>query len=67
VAFLKEMAKNKIAEHLGNLAYELDKLLAGLDLLLLKSWSWVNAPEFTNATTVKDKIVIFSFISNIYN
>jgi hypothetical protein len=68
VAFLKEMAKNKIAEHLGSLAYELDKVLTGIDILIKTAYSWLNAPHFTNnQTTVKDKIMIISLISNLYN
>jgi hypothetical protein len=67
VAFLKEMAKNKIAEHLGNLAYELDKVLTGLDILIKTAYGWLNAPQFTTTTTVKDKTTILSLISNLYN
>jgi hypothetical protein len=68
VAFLKEMAKNKIAEHLGNLAYELDKVLAGIDILIKTAYSWLNAPQFTTTiTTVKDRTMIISLISNLYN
>jgi hypothetical protein len=69
-AYLKEMAKNKITEHLGNLAYELDKVLAGLDLLLQKAYSWLNAPQLSaqnTTTTVKDRTMIISLISNLYN
>jgi hypothetical protein len=71
VAFLKEMAKNKIAEHLGNLAYELDKVLTGLDILIKTAYSWLNAPQFsvqnTTTTTVKDKAMLLTLISNLYN
>jgi hypothetical protein len=69
VAFLKEMAKNKIAEHLGNLAYELDKVLTGLDILIKTTYSWLNAPQFTTTTTttVKDKAMLLTLISNLYN
>jgi hypothetical protein len=70
VAFLKEMAKNKIAEHLGNLAYELDKVLTGLDILIKTAYSWLNAPQFSvqnTTSTVKDKTIIISLISNLYN
>jgi hypothetical protein len=67
VVFLKEMANNKIAEHLGNLAYELDKKLAGLDLLLQKTWGWANTSHVNEQIPVKDKVMILSFISNIYN
>jgi hypothetical protein len=70
VAFLKEMAKNKIAEHLGNLAYELDKVLTGLDILIKTAYSWLNAPQFSvqnTATTIKDRTMILSLISNLYN
>jgi hypothetical protein len=71
VAFLKEMAKNKIAEHLGNLAYELDKVLTGIDILIKTAYSWLNAPQFsvqnTVTTTVKDRTMIISLISNLYN
>jgi len=71
VAFLKEMAKNKIAEHLGNLAYELDKVLTGLDILIKTAYGWLNAPHFsvqnTTTTTVKDRTMIISLISNLYN
>jgi hypothetical protein len=67
VAFLKEMAKNKIAEHLGNLAYELDKVLTGLDILIKTAYGWLNAPSFVETTTVKDKAAILSLIANIYN
>jgi hypothetical protein len=68
VSFLKEMAKNKIAEHLGNLAYELDKVLTGLDILIKTAYGWLNAPQFTTTTTtVKDRTMIISLISNLYN
>jgi hypothetical protein len=67
VAFLKEMAKNKIAEHLGNLAYELDKVLTGIDILIKTAYSWLTAPQFNTTTTVKDKTMIISLISNLYN
>jgi hypothetical protein len=72
VAFLKEMAKNKIAEHLGNLAYELDKVLTGLDNLIKTAYSWLSAPQFsiqntTTTTTVKDRTVLLTLISNLYN
>jgi hypothetical protein len=71
VAFLKEMAKNKIAEHLGSLAYELDKVLTGIDILIKTAYSWLNAPQFsvqnTVTTTVKDRTMIISLISNLYN
>jgi hypothetical protein len=67
VAFLKEMAKNKIAEHLGNLAYELDKVLAGIDILIKTAYSWLNAPQFNTTTTVKDRTMIIPLISNLYN
>lgn len=70
-AYLKEMAKNKIAEHLGNLAYELDKVLTGLDILIKTAYGWLNAPQFsvqnTTTTTVKDRTMIISLISNLYN
>jgi biotin operon repressor len=39
VQFLRSQARDKIAEHLDNLGYELDKVLTGLDLLLQKTWS----------------------------
>jgi hypothetical protein len=65
VAFLKEMAKNRIAEHLDNLAYELDKVLTGLDILIKTAYSWLNAVQ--NTTTVKDRAMIISLISNLYN
>jgi hypothetical protein len=67
VAFLKEMAKNKIAEHLGNLAYELDKVLTGLGILIKTAYGWLNAPQFNTTTTVKDKAAIISVIADIYN
>jgi hypothetical protein len=68
VAFLKEMAKNKIAEHLGNLAYELDKVLTGIDILIKTAYGWLNAPQFnTTTTTIKDRTMIISLISNLYN
>jgi hypothetical protein len=67
VAFLKETAKNKIAEHLGNLAYELDKVLTGLDILIKTAYGWLNAPQFNTTTTVKDRTMIISLISNLYN
>jgi hypothetical protein len=68
VAFLKEMAKNKIAEHLGNLAYELDKVLAGLDILIKTAYGWLNAPQFnTTTTTVKDRTMLLTLISSLYN
>jgi hypothetical protein len=67
MAFLKEMAKNKIAEHLGNLAYELDKVVAGLDILIKTAYGWLNAPQFNTTTTVKDRTMIISLISNLYN
>jgi hypothetical protein len=70
VAFLKEMAKNKIAEHLGNLAYELDKVLTGLDILIKTAYGWLNAPQFfaqNTSTTIKDRTMIISLISNLYN
>jgi hypothetical protein len=67
VAFLKEMAKNKIAEHLGNLAYELDKVLTGIDILIKTAYSWLNAPQFNTTTTAKDRAMIISLISNLYN
>jgi hypothetical protein len=64
VAFLKEMAKNKI----GNLSYELDKVLTGIDILIKTAYSWLNAPQFTTTTTtVKDRTMIISLISNLYN
>jgi hypothetical protein len=70
VAFLKEMAKNKIAEHLGNLAYELDKVLTGLDILIKTAYGWLNAPQFSvqnTTTTIKGRTMIISLISNLYN
>jgi hypothetical protein len=67
VTFLKEMAKNKIAEHLGNLAYELDKVLTGIDILIKTAYSWLNAPQFNTTTTAKDRAMIISLISNLYN
>jgi hypothetical protein len=70
VAFLKEMAKNRIAEHLGNLAYELDKVLTGLDILIKTAYSWLNAPQFSvqnTTSTVKDKAMLLTLISNLYN
>jgi hypothetical protein len=67
VQFLREQARNKIAEHLGNLAYELDKVLTGLDLLLQKTWSWTNNCDFMAQTPVKDRTMIISLISNLYN
>jgi hypothetical protein len=67
VAFLKEMAKNKIAEHLGNLAYELDKVLTGIDILIKTAYGWLNAPQFNTTTTIKDRTMILSLISNLYN
>jgi hypothetical protein len=67
VAFLKEMAKNKIAEHLGNLAYELDKVLTGIDILIKTAYGWLNAPLFNTTTTIKDRTMILSLISNLYN
>jgi hypothetical protein len=67
VAFLKEMAKNKIAEHLGNLAYELDKVLTGIDILIRTAYSWLDAPQFTTTSTIKDRTMIISLISNLYN
>jgi hypothetical protein len=67
VAFLKEMAKNKIVEHLGNLAYELDKVLTGIDILIKTAYSWLNGPSFTTTTTVKDKAMLLTLISNLYN
>jgi hypothetical protein len=69
VAFLKEMAKNKIAEHLGNLAYELDKVLTGLDILIKTAYSWLNAPQFSvqnTTTTIKDRTMLLTLISNLY-
>jgi hypothetical protein len=72
VAFLKEMAKNKIAEHLGNLAYELDKVLTGLDILIKSAYSWLNASQFfaqntTTTSTIKDRTMLLTLISNLYN
>jgi hypothetical protein len=68
VQFLREEARNKIAEHLGNLAYELDKVLAGLDILIKTEYCWLNAPQFTEtAPTIKDKALLLSLISNLYN
>jgi transcriptional regulator len=67
VAYLRETAKNKIAEHLGNLAYELDKVLAGLDILIKTAYSWLNAPQFNTTATVKDKAAIISIIADMYN
>jgi hypothetical protein len=67
VAFLKEMAKNKIAEHLGNLAYELDKVLTGIDILIKTAYSWINAAQFNTTTTVKDKAIILETLANLYN
>jgi hypothetical protein len=67
VSFLKEMAKNKIAEHLGNLAYELDKVLTGIDILIKTAYGWLNTPQFNTTTTVKDKAAIISVIADIYN
>jgi hypothetical protein len=68
VQFLRSQARDKIAEHLDNLGYELDKVLTGLDLLLQKTWSWVNDTITNNQQiSVKDKVMILSFISNIYN
>jgi hypothetical protein len=67
VQFLREQARNKIAEHLGNLAYELDKVLTGLDILINTAYGWLNAPQFTTTTTVKDRTMIISLISNLYN
>jgi hypothetical protein len=61
------MAKNKIAEHLGNLAYELDKVLTDLDILIKTAYGWLNAAQFNTTTTVKDKTIIISLISNLYN
>jgi hypothetical protein len=66
-AYLKEMAKNKIAEHLGNLAYELDKVLTGLDILIKTAYSWINAAQFNTTTTVKDKAIILETLANLYN
>jgi hypothetical protein len=66
VAFLKEMAKNKI----GNLSYELDKVLTGIDILIKTAYSWLNAPQLSaqnTTTTVKDRTMIISLISNLYN
>jgi transcriptional regulator len=67
VAFLKEMAKNKIAEHLGNLAYELDKVSTGLDILIKTAYGWLNAPQFNTTTTIKDKTMILETLTNLYN
>jgi hypothetical protein len=53
VAYLREIAKNKIAEHLGNVVYELDKVITGLDILIKTAYGWLNAPQFTTTTTVK--------------
>jgi hypothetical protein len=64
---MRGKARNKIAEHLGNLAYELDKVLTGLDILIKTAYSWLNAPQFNTTTTVKDKTIIISLISNLYN
>jgi hypothetical protein len=65
------MAKNKIAEHLGNLAYELDKVLTGIDILIKTAYSWLNAPQFsvqnTTTSTIKDKAMLLTLISNLYN
>jgi transcriptional regulator len=67
VQFLRSQARDEIAEHLGNLAYELDKVLTGLDILIKTAYSWLNAPQFTTTTTVKDRTMILSLISNLYN
>jgi hypothetical protein len=67
VAYLRESAKNKIAEHLDNLAYELDKVVTGLDLLLKKAWAWSNTQVNNEQIPVKDKVMILSLISDIYN
>jgi hypothetical protein len=67
VAYLRETAKNKIAEHLGNLAYELDKVLTGLDILIKTAYGWLNAPQFNTSTTVKDKAIILETLANLYN
>jgi hypothetical protein len=67
MAFLKEMAKNKIAEHLGNLAYELDKVVAGLDILIKTAYGWLNALQFNTTTTIKDKTMILETLTNLYN
>jgi hypothetical protein len=63
------MAKNKIAEHLGNLAYELDKVLTGIDILIKTAYGWLNPPQFTTTTTttVKDKAMLLTLISNLYD
>jgi hypothetical protein len=67
-SYLKEMAKNKISEHLGNLAYELDKVLTGIDILIKTAYSWLNAPQFSvqnTTTTIKDRTMIISLISMV--
>jgi hypothetical protein len=61
------MAKNKIAEHLGNIPYELDKVLTGLDILIKTAYSWINAAQFNTTTTVKDKAIILETLANLYN
>jgi uncharacterized protein (DUF342 family) len=68
VQFLRQEARDRIAEHLDHLGYEFTKVLTGLDMLIKTAYSWLNAPQFTTTTTtVKDRTMIISLISNLYN
>jgi transposase len=67
VQFLRSQARNKIAEHLDHLGYEMEKVLTDLDILIKTAYSWLNAPQFNTTTTVKDRTMIISLISNLYN
>jgi hypothetical protein len=65
--YLRQEARNKIAEHLDHLGYEYTKVSTGLDILLQKAWSWANSINAAQTTTAKDKALILSLIANIYN
>jgi hypothetical protein len=67
LAYLRQQARNKIAEYLDHTSYEFEKTLTGLNLLIKKGWDYLNVPSFAAATTAKDKAVILSLIANIYN
>jgi hypothetical protein len=43
-------------------------VLTGLDILIKTAYGWLDAPQFnTTTTTVKDRTMIISLISNLYN
>jgi hypothetical protein len=69
VQYLRNQANERIAQHLNYVGYEFDKILTGLDQLLLKAWGWLNAVEENNVgqTPIKDKAFILELITNIYN